>query len=187
MTIKLLFAPDDGTLLGAQVVGAEGVDTRIDILAIALQAGMTVFDLEEVELAYCPQYGSAKDAINMAGFVASNVLRGDCPQVYAEDLAATTPAPFLLDVRTPAEFSAGAIPGFVEHPRGGSWWAASATCRRIAGFGHLPGRPARVSRDPPSHSGRARRGQPCRWIRPTALSTGAACGCQSFSQTYPRR
>ena len=85
---------------------------------------MTVFDLEEVELAYCPQYGSAKDAINMAGFVASNVLRGDCPQVYAEDLAATTPAPFLLDVRTPAEFSAGAIPGFVEHPRGGSWWAA---------------------------------------------------------------
>ena len=120
MTIKLLFAPEDGTLLGAQVVGAEGVDTRIDVLAVAIQAGMTVFDLEEVELAYSPQYGSAKDAINMAGFVASNVLRGDCPQVYAEDLvtpaSAATPAPFLLDVRTPAEFAAGAIPGFVNIP-----------------------------------------------------------------------
>jgi NADPH-dependent 2,4-dienoyl-CoA reductase/sulfur reductase-like enzyme/rhodanese-related sulfurtransferase len=120
MTIKLLFAPDDGTLFGAQVVGAEGVDTRIDILAVALQTRMTVFDLEEVELAYSPQYGSAKDAINMAGFVASNVLRGDCPQVYAEDLAvptpATSPMPFLLDVRTPAEFAAGAIPGFVNIP-----------------------------------------------------------------------
>ena len=120
MTIKMLFTPDDGRLLGAQVVGAEGVDTRIDILAVALQNGMTVFDLEEVELAYSPQYGSAKDAINMAGFVASNVLRGDCPQVFAEDLdLPTTEAmltPFLLDVRTPAEFAAGAIPGFVNIP-----------------------------------------------------------------------
>ena len=116
MTIKLLFAPDNGQLLGAQVVVRDGVDTRIDVLAVALQAGMTVFDLEEVELAYSPQYGSAKDAINMAGFVASNVLRGDCPQVYAEDLAATTPAPFLLDVRAPAEFAAGAVPGSVNIP-----------------------------------------------------------------------
>ncbi len=120
MTIKLLFTPDDGKVLGAQVVGADGVDTRIDILAIALQNGMTVFDLEEVELAYSPQYGSAKDAINMAGFVASNVVRGDCPQVFTEDLEFPTPAampsPFLLDVRTSSEFAEGAIPGFVNVP-----------------------------------------------------------------------
>ncbi len=120
MTIKLLFAPSDGKLLGAQVVGNEGVDNRINVLAVALQAGMTVFDLEEVELAYAPQFGSAKDAINMAGFVAANVLRGDCPQVYPEDLHASSPGdplgPFLVDVRTPAEFAAGAIPGFVNIP-----------------------------------------------------------------------
>ncbi len=120
LTIKLLFSPEAGKLLGAQIVGADGVDTRIDVLAVALQAGMSVFDLEEVELAYAPQYGSAKDAINMAGFVASNVVQGDCPQLYAEDLANTqrdtASDPFLLDVRTPAEFAAGAIPGFVNIP-----------------------------------------------------------------------
>ncbi len=120
MTIKLLFTPGEGKLLGAQVVGGEGVDNRINVLALALQAGMTVFDLEEVELAYAPQFGSAKDAINMAGFVAANVLKGDCPQVYAEDLPApgshTHDRPFLLDVRTPTEFAAGAIPDFVNIP-----------------------------------------------------------------------
>lgn len=120
MTIKLLFTPTDGKLLGAQVVGGDGVDNRINVLAVALQAGMTVFDLEEVDLAYAPQFGSAKDAINMAGFVAANVLKGDCPQVYAEDLpsfASNDPLqPFLLDVRTPAEFIAGAIPGSINIP-----------------------------------------------------------------------
>ena len=115
MTLKLLFEPETGTLLGAQAVGGAGVDKRIDVLAIAIQAGMSVFDLEEVELAYAPQYGSAKDPINMAGFVAAGMLRGDHPQVDVETVIAAPDGqrPFLLDVRTPQEFAAGHIPGAV--------------------------------------------------------------------------
>ena len=111
MTLKLLFDPTTGRVLGAQVVGGAGVDKRIDVLAVAIQARMTVFDLEEMELAYAPQYGSAKDPINMAGFVASGLLRGDHPQVDVEAILAA-PAdeqPFLLDVRTPQEFASGHI------------------------------------------------------------------------------
>ena len=118
MTLKILFHPETGKLLGAQAVGGAGVDKRIDVLAVAIQAGMTVFDLEEMELAYAPQYGSAKDPINMAGFVAGGMLRGDHPQVDVEAVLAA-PAdqrPFLLDVRTSQEFSAGNIPGAVNIP-----------------------------------------------------------------------
>ena len=88
MTLKLLFDPTTGKVLGAQAVGGAGVDKRIDVLAVAIQAGMTVFDLEEMELAYAPQYGSAKDPINMAGFVAGGLLRGDHPQVDVEAVLA---------------------------------------------------------------------------------------------------
>ena len=88
MTLKLLFDPETGQVLGAQAVGGAGVDKRIDVLAVAIQAGMTVFDLEEMELAYAPQYGSAKDPINMAGFVAGGLLRGDHPQVDVEAVLA---------------------------------------------------------------------------------------------------
>lgn len=118
MTLKLLFDPQTGTLLGAQGVGGAGVDKRIDVLAVALQAGMTVYDLEEMELAYAPQYGSAKDPVNMAGFVAAGLLRGDHPQIDAEWLLAQPVGsrPFLLDVRTPQEFAAGHIPGAVNVP-----------------------------------------------------------------------
>jgi NADPH-dependent 2,4-dienoyl-CoA reductase/sulfur reductase-like enzyme/rhodanese-related sulfurtransferase len=118
MTLKILFHPETGKLLGAQGVGGVGVDKRIDVLAVAIQAGMTVFDLEEMELAYAPQYGSAKDPINMAGFVAGGLLRGEHPQVDVEAVL-STPAdqrPFLVDVRTPQEFSAGSIPGAVNIP-----------------------------------------------------------------------
>ena len=118
MTLKLLFDPTTGRLLGAQAVGGAGVDKRIDVFAVAIQAGMTVFDLEEMELAYAPQYGSAKDPINMAGFVAGGLLRGDHPQVNV-DVVLATPAdeqPFLLDVRTPQEFASGHIPGAVNIP-----------------------------------------------------------------------
>lgn len=118
MTLKVLFHPETGKLLGAQAVGGAGVDKRIDVLAVALQAGMTVFDLEEMELAYAPQFGSAKDPINMAGFVAGGLLRGEHPQVDVEAVLAASESrrPFVLDVRTAQEFSAGAIPGAVNIP-----------------------------------------------------------------------
>jgi len=107
MSIKLLFRRPDGRVLGAQIVGAEGVDKRIDVIATAIQAEMTVFDLEEIELAYAPQYGSAKDPVNMAGFAAANVLRGDVRIAHADQLDGA----MLLDVRTAVEHAAGAIPG----------------------------------------------------------------------------
>jgi NADPH-dependent 2,4-dienoyl-CoA reductase/sulfur reductase-like enzyme/rhodanese-related sulfurtransferase len=112
MTLKLLFDPESGKVLGAQAVGGSGVDKRIDVLAVAIQAGMTVYDLEEMELAYSPQYGSAKDPINMAGFVAAGMLRGEHPQTDVETLLVSAEANhrFLVDVRTPQEFAAGHIP-----------------------------------------------------------------------------
>ena len=118
MTLKILFHPETGKLLGAQGVGGAGVDKRIDVLAVAIQAGMTVFDLEAMELAYAPQYGSAKDPINMAGFVAGGLLRGDHPQVDVEAILAAPAVerPFLLDVRTPEEFASGHVPEAVNIP-----------------------------------------------------------------------
>jgi NADPH-dependent 2,4-dienoyl-CoA reductase/sulfur reductase-like enzyme/rhodanese-related sulfurtransferase len=118
MTLKLLFDPSSGKLLGAQAIGGAGVDKRIDVLAVAIQAGMTVFDLEEAELCYAPQYGAAKDPINMAGFVAAGLLRGDHPQTDADSLIADNglSSPLLLDVRTPQEFACGHIPGAVNIP-----------------------------------------------------------------------
>ncbi len=118
MTLKLLFDPKTGKLLAAQAVGGAGVDKRIDVLAVAIQAGMTVFDLEEMEMAYAPQYGSAKDPINMAGFVAAGMLRGDHPQIDVLTLLSSPPAerPLLLDVRTAEEFAAGHILNAVNIP-----------------------------------------------------------------------
>lgn len=117
-TLKLLFDPTTGRVLGAQAVGGAGVDKRIDVLAVAIQAGMTVFDLEEMELAYAPQFGSAKDPVNMAGFVASGLVRGDHPQMDVEALTAMPAGerPFILDVRTAEEYALGHIPGAVNIP-----------------------------------------------------------------------
>ena len=96
ISMKLLFDPRNGKILGAQAVGKEGVDKRIDVLAVALRAGMTVYDLEHLELCYAPPYGSAKDLVNFLGFVAANMLKGDVANIYSEDLK---PDQILLDVR----------------------------------------------------------------------------------------
>lgn len=115
MSLKLLFAPTDGKILGAQIVGRAGVDKRIDVLAMAIQAGMTVYDLEEVELAYAPQFGSAKDPVNMAGFVAAGVLQGLHP-IEHWDSSADTDQQFILDVRSLGEFGRGSVPNAVNIP-----------------------------------------------------------------------
>ncbi len=109
------FAPD-GTLLGAQAVGRAGVDKRIDILAVAIRAGMSADDLAELELAYAPPYGSAKDPVNMLGFVAQNILDGTMPQWQAQDLDETAAATLLLDVRSRSEFAKGHLVGALNIP-----------------------------------------------------------------------
>jgi NADPH-dependent 2,4-dienoyl-CoA reductase/sulfur reductase-like enzyme/rhodanese-related sulfurtransferase len=114
--LKVLFRASDGLLLGAQAVGEEGVARRIDVIAMAIQMGATVFDLEEAELCYAPQYGSAKDPVNMAGMVAANVMRGDVE--LASWPALDTTDAFLLDVREVEEFRDGHIDGAVNIPLG---------------------------------------------------------------------
>lgn len=116
MHLKLLFAPSDGKILGAQAVGVDGVDKRIDVFATALRGRMTVFDLEHLELAYAPPYGSAKDPVNMAGFAACNVLRGDTEHWYAEDYPDATQNGCLVDVRSREEFTEWHIDGAVNLP-----------------------------------------------------------------------
>jgi rhodanese-related sulfurtransferase len=97
-------------------VGADGVDKRIDVLAVAIRGGLSVFDLEEVELSYAPPYGSAKDPINYAGFVAANNLRGDVGLCHVGEILHPRTDQQLLDVRTPAEVEAGSIPGAINIP-----------------------------------------------------------------------
>lgn len=118
MHIKLLFAPDNGRILGSQVVGYDGVDKRIDVFATALRANMTVHDLEMLELAYAPPYGSAKDPVNMAGFIGSNLLKSDIAFWYAEDYPAVSTDGMIIDVRGPKEFETWHIPEAVNIPLG---------------------------------------------------------------------
>ena len=112
--LKLLFERLDGQLLGAQAVGEADVARRIDVIAMALQLGATVFDLEEAELCYAPQYGGAKDPVNIAGMIAANHLRGDLPLARWEDLPGSNA--LIVDVRSPDEFGQGHIPGAVNLP-----------------------------------------------------------------------
>ena len=116
LALKVLFRKSDGRLLGAQALGEDGpaVDKRISALAVALQMGATIYDLEEAELCYAPQFGSAKDAVNFAGMVAADVLRGDMPLAHWADVQDG----FLLDVRQPVELVVESVPGAVNIPLG---------------------------------------------------------------------
>lgn len=118
MAIKLLFSPEDGRILGTQIIGGEGVDKRIDVIATAIMGRMSVFDLEQLELAYAPPYSSAKDPVNMAGFVAANILRGDVGIVTWDEIPTLDPATHvLLDVREEIELrTIGMIQGALHIP-----------------------------------------------------------------------
>ena len=109
ISMKLLFDPENGQILGAQAVGEAGVERRIDVIAMAIQQQGTVYDLEEAELCYAPQFGAAKDPVNMAGMIAANALRGDVDLAHWEDLEDSDV--FLLDVRTEEEFREGHVAG----------------------------------------------------------------------------
>jgi NADPH-dependent 2,4-dienoyl-CoA reductase/sulfur reductase-like enzyme/rhodanese-related sulfurtransferase len=113
MFIKLLYQPESGNLLGAQITGTKGVDKRIDQFAATLRYNGTVYDLEELELAYAPPFSSAKDPVNMAGYVAENVLTGKSDVFYVEDIPSIPKDATLLDVRTGGEFKKGSFDGAV--------------------------------------------------------------------------
>jgi len=114
--LKFIFRKSDGKVLGAQALGEDGpaVDKRISALAMAIQMGATVYDLEESELCYSPQFGSAKDAVNFAGMVAANSLRGDMSISHWDSLDGG----FLLDVREPVELAIDNVPGALNIPMG---------------------------------------------------------------------
>ena len=114
ISIKLLFSPLDGKILGAQAVGETGVEKRIDVISMAIQKGGTVYDLEEAEMCYAPQFGSAKDPINFAGMIAANALRGDSPLTHWQGLDKSQY--FLLDVREPVEYAGGHVEGATNIP-----------------------------------------------------------------------
>lgn len=111
IALKILFEPETGLLLGAQAVGEDGIDKRIDVFATALAARMTIDDLAELELAYAPPYGSAKDPVNIAAMAAQNLRRGLSESVTWSELPGLDPAPFLLDVREKKEVEGGTLPG----------------------------------------------------------------------------
>jgi NADPH-dependent 2,4-dienoyl-CoA reductase/sulfur reductase-like enzyme/rhodanese-related sulfurtransferase len=112
LAIKVLFRKSDGRLLGAQVLGEDGVPKRIDSFAMAIQMGCTVYDLEEAELCYAPPFGSAKDPVNFAGMVAADILRGDMPNGHWRSVNGA----FLLDVRSPPELLVESVPGALNIP-----------------------------------------------------------------------
>lgn len=117
MSLKLLFDPDDGTILGAQGVGGTGVDKRIDVLATAMAASLRADALADLELAYAPPFSSAKDPVNMLGYMAENVLSGECDAVEPDELDDILDMGWtLIDVRTPAEHAKGSIPQSINLP-----------------------------------------------------------------------
>ena len=138
--LKLLFSVPEGRIFGAQAVGFEGVEKRIDVIATAIQFNGTVHDLAEAELCYAPQFGAAKDPVNLAGMLAQNVLNGDMPVADWQELDRTDA--LLLDVREPEEFARGHIPGatnlplsqlrrrYIELPKDRDIWVCCAVGQR---------------------------------------------------------
>jgi len=118
MTMKVIFEQDTYRLLGAQIVGYEGVDKRIDVLATAIHAGMKATELKDLDLAYAPPYSSAKDPVNMAGFMIDNIANGTLKQWYLEDISSLPQdgSVTLLDTRTPEEYAVGHMEGFRNIP-----------------------------------------------------------------------
>jgi rhodanese-related sulfurtransferase len=112
IAMKVLFRKSDGRVLGAQALGEDGVDKRISAIAVAIQMKATVYDLEEAELCYAPQFGGAKDPVNYAGMVAADVLRDDMPLRHWDDVGNA----LLLDVRMPAELAVESVPGAINIP-----------------------------------------------------------------------
>ena len=157
MTIKLIFDKQADQILGAQIVGFDGIDKRIDVIATAMRGGMKASELAELELAYAPPYSSAKDPVNMAGFIIENLMTGKVKQFYYEDLESlhNNDSTFLLDTRTTAEYARGHAEGFVnipvdilrsrlsEIPKGASVYVMCQSgirsyiaCRILAGHGY---------------------------------------------------
>ncbi|MBN8031257.1 FAD-dependent oxidoreductase [Vibrio vulnificus] len=117
VSFKMLFDPKTGKIFGAQAVGKDGVDKRIDVMAVAQRAGMTVEQLQHLELTYAPPYGSAKDVINQAAFVANNLIKGDAKAIHFDEIEHLNDNQLLLDVRNPGELQAGGyLPGAMNIP-----------------------------------------------------------------------
>ncbi|HHP0510105.1 TPA: FAD-dependent oxidoreductase [Vibrio harveyi] len=117
VSFKMLFDPATGKILGAQAVGKDGVDKRIDVMAVAQRASMTVEQLQHLELTYAPPYGSAKDVINQAAFVANNIIKGDATAIHFDEIDNLSEDQVLLDVRNPGELeSVGFIDGAINIP-----------------------------------------------------------------------
>jgi rhodanese-related sulfurtransferase len=116
MTMQIAFSPVNGRLLGAQVAGYEGADKRLDIMASVIKLGGTIYDLAEFEHAYAPPYSSAKDPVNMAGFVAENIIHDKLNVFYWSELEKINETDLLVDVRTKQEFANGKIEGAINIP-----------------------------------------------------------------------
>ena len=118
MTIKLIFDPKSGKIYGAQIVGFAGVDKRIDVLSTAIRSGLTVHDLVDLELAYAPPFSTAKDPVNMTGYMAENVMNGTIKQFYIENICQLPldGSVTFLDVRTPSEYKRGHLENAINIP-----------------------------------------------------------------------
>ncbi len=117
VSFKMLYCPETKKILGAQAAGKDGVDKRIDIMAVAQRAGMTIDQLQHLELTYAPPFGSAKDVINQAAFVANNIENGDARAIHFDELDTLTDEHFILDVRTPMEIqNFGTLEGAINIP-----------------------------------------------------------------------